>query len=333
MREVARIAETQDGLVTTGQAVRAGVPRLSLARLAEAGDVQRLAHGVYRVRGADADQYTELRAAWLAADPTRTAAERAADLGHPIVVSHRSAAAVHRIGNMYADRHEMTAPVRKQTRRSDVVVHRADVPRPDIVIARGMMVTTIERTLADLARTEPELGDVADALADAYRRSAVDLAALAPMLDAAARRHGAHDGAHLLQQMLELKGLDARTALEELAQSPELSRLLGGAWAAAIQSALEATMRDMIPRIAMRNVLMDVNLPVMSPALLEMARAASDAAMSSLTRETMGSLALTMGALPAVSRLTVPMNDVARLAQQALAAVPSGIVREAKKDE
>lgn len=240
MREVARIAETQDGLVTTSQAVRVGVPRLSLARLAEAGDVERLAHGVYRVRGANADQHTELRAAWLAADSTRNAAERAADLGHPIVVSHRSAAAVHGIGNMYADRHEMTAPVRKQSRRSDVIVHRADVPRSDITIARGMLVTTIERTLADLARTEPELGDVADALADAYRRSAVDLGALAPMLDAAARRHGARDGADLLQRMLELRGLDASTALEELAQQPELSRLLGAAWAPAIQSALEA---------------------------------------------------------------------------------------------
>jgi len=94
----------------------------------------------------------------VAADPTRDAAERAADLGHPIVVSYRSAAAVHGIGNMYADRPEMTAPVRKQSRRSDVIVHRADVPRSDITIARSMPVTTIERTLADLARTEPKPG-------------------------------------------------------------------------------------------------------------------------------------------------------------------------------
>lgn len=244
MREIAKVAETQDGLVTTSQAVRVGVPRLNLARLAEAGDVERLAHGVYRVRGADADRLTELRAAWLAADPARTAAERAADLGHPIVVSHRSAAAVHGIGNMYADRHEMTAPVRKQSRRSDVVVHRADVPRSDITIARGMLVTTIERTVADLARTEPELGDVADALADAYRRGAVDLGALAPMLDAAARHHGSRDGAELLERMLELKGLDATSALAELARQPDLSRLLGAAWAPAIQSAVEAAVRD-----------------------------------------------------------------------------------------
>ena len=289
MRSVARVAETQDGLVTTSQAVRVGVPRLSLARLAEAGDLERLTHGVYRVRGADADQHTDLRAAWLVADPGRTATERAADLGHPIVVSHRSAAAVHGIGSMYADRHEMTAPVRKQSRRSDVIVHRADVPRSDITITRGMLVTTIERTLADLARTEPELGDVADALADAYRRGAVNLEALAPMLDPAARRHGSRDGAQLLERMLELKGLDARAALEELARQPDLSRLLGEAWAPAIQSAVEAAIRD--------------------------ALGSRKPAITALTRDLGGD------------------DDVARLARQAVAGLPSGIVRVGARDE
>ncbi len=289
MRAVARIAETQDGLVTTSQAVSVGVPRLSLARLAESDDLERLTHGVYRVRGADADQYTDLRAAWLAVDPGRTAADRAADLDHPIVVSHRSAAAVHGIGNMYADHHEMTAPVRKQSRRSDVIVHRAGVPRSDITIVRGMLVTTIERTLADLARTEPELGDVADALADAYRRGAVDLEALAPMLDTSARRHGVRDGAGLLERMLELRGLDANTALEKLARQPELSRLLGAAWAPAIQSALEAAVQSALGSRA-------------APAA---------AATTDLGR----------------------YDDVARLAQQALAGLPRGIVREVERDE
>lgn len=282
MRAIANIAETQDGLVTTSQAVRVGVPRLNLARLADSDDLERLTHGVYRVRGANEDEYTNLRAAWLAADPDRTAAERAADLGHPIVVSHRSAAAVHGIGNMYADHHEMTAPVRKQSRRRDVVIHRADVPRSHSTIAHGMLVTTIERTIADLARTEPELADVADALADAYRRGAVDLERLAPMLDAAARRHGARDGAELLERMLELKGLDATSALEELMKLPELGHLLGAAWAPATQSAREAT---------------------------------SASVLTALTRD--------------LGRY----DEVARLARQAVAGLPRGIVREVRRHE
>jgi len=365
MREVARIAEMQDGLVTTRQAVRVGVPRLSLARLAESDDLERLTHGVYRVRGADEDEYTGLRAAWLAADPGRTAAERAADLGHPIVVSHRSAAAVHGIGNMYADRHELTAPVRKQSRRSDVMVHRADVPRSDITIARGMMVTTIERTIADLARTEPELGDVADALAGAYLRGAVDLETLAPMLDAAARRHGASNGSELLERMLELRGLDATSALAELARQPYLSRLLGAAWAPVIQSALQEAVRDAIPSQALRDMFASSSLAVMQPAVLEALKSARVPEISSAMREAIEPLALPTAALADMARVTASMgdviaapagleaikrsltspavaviardlgryNDMARLARQATAGLPSGLVSEATQDE
>lgn len=287
MREIAKIAEMQDGLVTTSQAVRVGVPRLNLARLAESGELERLAQGVYRVRGANEDEYTGLRAAWLAADSGRTAAERAADLGHPIVVSHRSAAAVHDIGNMYADRHELTAPVRKQSRRSDVIIHRADVPRSDIIIVRGMLVSTIERTIADLSRTEPELGDVADALADAHLRGAVDLETLAPMLNVTARRHGARNGSELLERMLELRGLDATTALTELARQPELSRLLGAAWAPVIQSALQEAIKR----------------------------------------------SLTGPAVAVIARDLGKDNDMARLARQATAGLPTGLVNKATADE
>lgn len=241
MRVLARVAETQDGLVTTSQAAHAGVPRLSLARLAESGDLERLAHGVYRVRGADEDEYTDLRAAWLAADPRRTAAERAADLGHAIVVSHRSAAAVHGIGHLYADRHELTAPVRKQSRRQDVAYHRAAVPPADVVVREGMLVTSVERTIADLARVEPELGDVADALADAQRQGKVDLERLVPMLDEAAGRHGARDGADLLDRMLELKGGDIASAFRRIAENPAVRESLAKAWTPAIESLLAST--------------------------------------------------------------------------------------------
>lgn len=338
MRIVARIAETQDGLVTTSQAVGASVPRLDLARLTESGGLERIAHGVYRVRGADADRLTDLRAAWLAADPTRTAAERAADLDHPIVVSHRSAAAVHGIGNLYADRHEMTAPVRKQSRRDDVVVHRAEVPRRDIVVARGMLVTTIERTLADLARTEPELGDVAGALADAYLRNDVDLERLEPMLDPAARRHSAHDGAELLQRMLQRRGLDAASALAELARQPELSRLLGASWASAMQSAVEAAweaeaaFRSTTPSQALQGVLASSHVAEFERARLkavEALEALVSAGMSPALREAMGASA----SLEAIARDLGRYDDVASLARLALAGVPAGFIEGVARDE
>lgn len=41
------------------------------------------------------------------------------------VVSHRSAAALYRLGDLPADVHEFTLPARRQTRRVDVRPHRA----------------------------------------------------------------------------------------------------------------------------------------------------------------------------------------------------------------
>jgi predicted transcriptional regulator of viral defense system len=250
MRALADIAETQHGLVTTAQAVSIGVPRVALSRLAERGDLERVTQGVYRIRGAAADSLTELRAAWLALDPVRTAAERVKDRDHVIAVSHRSAAAVHRIGNLFADEHQLTATERKQSRRAGITILRGALASADVVIAEGMLVTTVERTLADLARAEPNLSDVADALADAYRRDMVHLPTLVRLLDAAASRHGARDGADLLERMLEYRGLDIASTLRALVSTPWLRDGLADAGVAAVQDALgssvEKALADLI---------------------------------------------------------------------------------------
>jgi predicted transcriptional regulator of viral defense system len=226
MRVIAPIAEMQDGLVTTSQAAAVGVPRLALSRLESRGDLERMAHGVYRIPGAHIDSLTDLRADWLALDPSRTAPERARDLTHAIVVSHRSAAAVYRIGNLYTDTHQYTARIRKQSSRPGVSISTRRIEHEDITIAQGMLVTTVERTIVDLALSEPNLSDVADTLADASRRNIVDLATLAPMLDAAATRHAARTGAELLHRMLEQHGLDMASAARTLLASPAMRDIL-----------------------------------------------------------------------------------------------------------
>ncbi|MFB9955342.1 hypothetical protein [Cellulomonas denverensis] len=52
--------------------------RLQLARLAEAGVLERVDHGVYASASAPTE-HRALRAAWLSLDPARTAEERLAD--------------------------------------------------------------------------------------------------------------------------------------------------------------------------------------------------------------------------------------------------------------
>ena len=69
-------AEGQWGLITLQQVRAAGVAWRSLTRLVEAGLLERVAHGVYRVRGGAEPDHLDLRAAWLQleSDPVSLAA-------------------------------------------------------------------------------------------------------------------------------------------------------------------------------------------------------------------------------------------------------------------
>src|SRR2546427_3307299 len=73
------VAEDQWGLVTLRQAGEAGVGWRSIARLVDAGLLERVAHGVYRIRGGPQPDNLGLRAAWLQLDPDRLAWERLDD--------------------------------------------------------------------------------------------------------------------------------------------------------------------------------------------------------------------------------------------------------------
>src|SRR5450759_3451320 len=66
------IAAGQWGLLTTAQAVHEGISRLQLARLADAGVLQRVGRGVYATTSSAAE-HLSLRAAWLVLDPAHTA--------------------------------------------------------------------------------------------------------------------------------------------------------------------------------------------------------------------------------------------------------------------
>lgn len=143
------IAEEQWGLVTRRQARAAGVAPSSLARLIGDGRVERVAHGVYRVRGAGEADHLGLRAAWLQLDPGTPAWVRLGDL-RGAVVSHSSAADLYGVGDLRADVHEFTLSVRRQSRRPDVRLHRGIVPADDRIILRGLPVTRAGRMIADL---------------------------------------------------------------------------------------------------------------------------------------------------------------------------------------
>ncbi|HZL07024.1 MAG TPA: type IV toxin-antitoxin system AbiEi family antitoxin domain-containing protein [Coriobacteriia bacterium] len=214
-----QLAAGQWGLLTTAQAAREDITRLQLARLADAGVLERLGRGVYATTSS-ADEHLSLRAAWLALDPARTAEERLKSPTTAGVVSHASAAGLHNLGDLLDDEHEVTLPQRKQTRREGIRIHRGDLTEQDVTIVDGLPVTTEERTIADLLRAGHDPEHIAQIIGQGVRRGVVDLTDLAIHLDPLARRHGQPDGGALVEYLLDLVGLSRAALARELARSP-----------------------------------------------------------------------------------------------------------------
>jgi predicted transcriptional regulator of viral defense system len=179
--ELADLAADQAGLFTAAQAGDIGVTPKSLNHYSHRGHIERVVHGVYRIAGAPFSRYEELRALWLAIDPHATAAERLPD--PDVVVSHRSAALLHDLGDLDADVHEFTAAERRQTRRASVRIHRATLDRSDITVVDGLPVTTVSRTVDDLAAGHLDGGHLAGVVRDAVRVVPVD------QVESVLRRH------------------------------------------------------------------------------------------------------------------------------------------------
>lgn len=178
IQRLSEIAEGQWGLVTRRQAHEAGVGHTSLARLATDGRLERVAHGVYRIRGAGGADYLGLRAAWLQLVPEIPAWARLDDPGDA-VVSHASAASLHQVGDLRANVHELTLPRRRQTRRRDVRLHRGNVPAADRIVVSGLPVTRPARTVADLLANHAEpgvVGQIATEILDGRLEGPTDIA-------------------------------------------------------------------------------------------------------------------------------------------------------------
>ncbi|WP_300007534.1 type IV toxin-antitoxin system AbiEi family antitoxin domain-containing protein [Pseudonocardia sp.] len=211
----------QWGLVTAPQARAAGLSRVQLSRMCSAGLLVRLAHGVYALRGAMGAESIELYAAWLALDPARLAVNRLSDGPDGPVVSHASAAAFFGFGDLDSDRHEFTVPARKQTRRPDLRLHRGALSSDDVVVHRGLPVTTPARTVVDLLTDGHDGGHVAGVLAGAIRARQLNVDELRGQLAPFAVRFGfrRHDGEALLQHLLELGGVAEQVDADALAEA------------------------------------------------------------------------------------------------------------------
>lgn len=223
---LAGLSSAQWGLFTSSQAAARGVSRLDLSRLAEAGLLDRVAHGVYRDAGAAGDEFEGLRSAWLAIVPKVDASARLQALADDAVVSGTSAAWLHGIGDLRADRYEFTSSVRRQTQREGVRIVTRPLATADVTVRHGLPVTTVERTITDLVADRVDLSLVAKALGDSMRTGSVDLADVAHRLAPLAARNGctAGDGQSLLDRLLRLAGLDVESMAKRFAGIDALAR-------------------------------------------------------------------------------------------------------------
>lgn len=252
----------QRGLITTTQAQREGVERVQLKRLEGAAVIARVRRGVYALPSAEPSALLEVRAAWLHLDPTRFAEERLFD-DQKIVISHTSAANVHGLGVMIPNRHEFTTNYRKQSTQDDIQIRRGAFGDDDTAIVEGMLVTSITRTVSDLARSRIEFGYLADVVSDALSRPEIRVTDVVRVLDRWAERYEFSSGGAMLEACRAHAG-EVHDQAEQLARlSPaareQLSKQISAAIAPTVQlqvqKILDAQLAGRTPQLSVQSAL------------------------------------------------------------------------------
>jgi Transcriptional regulator, AbiEi antitoxin len=146
------LASTQHGLFTLGQAAALGISERAVRHAIGRGWVRPVRRAIYAVAGRPPSPWEKTMAAALAAGPNA-------------VVSHASAAAVHRFPGIASGRPEITCPESSRLALSGVRVHRRRCFEPaDVETRSGVRLTTPVRTVIDLAASTGDylLGRILD---------------------------------------------------------------------------------------------------------------------------------------------------------------------------
>ncbi|WP_216215626.1 type IV toxin-antitoxin system AbiEi family antitoxin domain-containing protein [Amycolatopsis aidingensis] len=202
---LAEYTAQQWGLVTTAQAVRAGVDTVTLTRLADAGHLQSVRRGVYALDAAPESRLREEQAVWLWLNPSVPAWERPKLDPDGGVLSHASATIAHDVGDLVADTVELTVPRRRTTRDPAVKLHRDEkLTDDDVVLIDGLPVTSARRTVLDLLAQHTDASRIAQVIRDGTESDRLDLDELSVEIGPYARRYGlkTRDGRRLLEHLL-----------------------------------------------------------------------------------------------------------------------------------
>lgn len=183
IRAIAELSESE-GVFTTAQAARMGIPRDALHDAAESGRLERVIRGAYRLVGSGSTQQDELVAIWKLTAPSSFVYERMRpDAWDGIAIGGSTAASLQGLGDFFLSPYRIYAPRRINSRNKAASYAVRRVPREDVSFADGLPVTRPERTVFDLVADHEDMSLVADALCDAIEgKSGFDVMKLADLL-------------------------------------------------------------------------------------------------------------------------------------------------------
>lgn len=175
---IGALAGRQHGVVATRQLREIGLTTQAISHRAAAGRLHRVHHGVYAV----GHRVLTVHGRWMAA---------VLACGPEAALSHASAAALWGIRPNAAERTDVSVPRTGKRTRPGLRIHRPrTLPETEVTARHGIPVTTVARTVLDLAQRLSE-AHLENLLNEVERRELTDY----PALRALARAHTGHRGA------------------------------------------------------------------------------------------------------------------------------------------
>lgn len=204
--EISELAASEDGVFTSGQAARFGIPRYALSQSTKAGYIDRMGHGAYRLAATMDDGLDSLRAVYKLTSPESFTYERRGSGFDGVAACGATAAYVLDVGNLRPTPWEIATPTRFNSRREGVRFRTERLTIDDVMWARGIPVTKPERTISDLVAADVDFSLVSDVFLDSvrsYGSGPFDISRLESLL-----------GSKLYQRLCVASGLEPGGLLE-----------------------------------------------------------------------------------------------------------------------
>ncbi len=153
-------AEEQAGYFTAAQAHQAGYSWERLTNSVKSGKFLRIAAGVYRLSQFPHHPHEDLFYTWLSTGPNS-------------VISHESALAYYDLSDVLPSEIHVIVPRTASRRRENIHLHTNRLAPDEVITRGGLRVTTMARTIADVASSGLAEELVRQAIQEALRQGRV----------------------------------------------------------------------------------------------------------------------------------------------------------------